>query len=288
VALEMGRGCPDAERLAEYADGVLGPADRADIERHLVECADCRAVIGETMALLQAHPVAASPKPAVVVPFRSRRWVTGVVAGLAAAAVLALAVRVVRPQWVDGLFGPRGDRPELEELIAALANEPTRPVEGRLTGGFKYAPPPSPTRGPGDREVSPDVRIAAAKIENLARERDTPENQAALGVAQLAVRDLDGGITSLERAVQKDPQAATALSDLAAAYCTRGRDRGNTEDLHRALDAAERALAVDPNLVEALFNRATILSLMGRDSRRAWDDYRRRDASSEWARESRQ
>lgn len=289
MALDMGRGCPDDERLAEYADGVLGPADRAEIERHLVDCADCRAVIGETMAFQQVHPVAASPKPAVVVPFRSRRWVAGAVAGLAAAAVLALAVRVVRPQWIDGLFGPPGGRPELEELIAALANEPTRPVEGRLTGGFKYAPPPSPTRGPGNREVSPDVRIAAAKIEKLARERDTPQTGAALGLAYLALGDVDRAVEVLEDAAAQQPLDARVQNDLSAAYLARARSLNHAEDYPSALAAAERAIKADPTIVEAWFNRALALEALhlSAEASTAWEDYLRRDGASEWATEAR-
>jgi CHAT domain-containing protein len=288
VALDMGRGCPDAERLAEYADGVLGPADRAEIEGHLVDCADCRAVIGETMAFQQAHPVAASPKPAVVVPFRSRRWVTGAVAGLAAAAVLALAVRVVRPQWIDGLFGPSGGRPELEELIAALANEPTRPVEGRLTGGFKYAPPPSPTRGPGDREVAPDVRIAAAKIEKQAQAIETPANEAALGIAYLATGQFDKAIASLEESTAKDPQSALFSSDLSAAYIARATRQNTGSDWPKALAAAERAVTLNPNLIEAYFNRAIALEglHLSDEAAAAWSAYLSADQKTSWAAEA--
>jgi hypothetical protein len=48
-------GCPDAELLAEYADGLLDSAARATIEAHLVTCADCRSVLVETMAFLGAE-----------------------------------------------------------------------------------------------------------------------------------------------------------------------------------------------------------------------------------------
>jgi hypothetical protein len=284
----MGRGCPGPERLAEYADGVLEPGDRADIERHLVDCADCRAVIGETMAFLQAHPVAASPNAAVVVPFRSRRWVTGVVAGLAAAAVLALAVRIVRPQWVDGLFGPRGDRPELEELIAALASEPTRPVHGRLTGGFKYAPPPTSTRGPENHDVSPEVRIAAAHIEASAQRRPSAQSSAAVGVAYLVVGGIDRAISALERASELDPSDAGIQNDLAVAYLERGQRFNRRDDLERALVAAQAALALSPAMKEAAFNRALAYqSLENRvDSIRAWEMVRRLDPTSPWTLEA--
>jgi hypothetical protein len=45
-------GCPDALRLAAYAEGGLNAAARDAIEQHLVDCADCRAVLHGTAMLL--------------------------------------------------------------------------------------------------------------------------------------------------------------------------------------------------------------------------------------------
>jgi CHAT domain-containing protein/tetratricopeptide (TPR) repeat protein len=279
---------PDAERLAEYADGVLDAEGRAEVERHLADCAECRAVVMETMAFLNS-PAITTPVPAPrIIPFRARRWVTGVAVGLAAAAALVLAVRVARPEWVSGLFGTLGDRPELQELIAALANEPTRPVEGRLTGGFKYAPPPSPTRGSGDRDVSPDVRIAAATIEKRVAGRDTPQDEGILSVAHLALGDYDKAIAALEDAVQQAPDNHVLQSDLSAAYLARASRTGRAEDLPRALTAAERAVRARPAFAEAAFNRALALEALHltEEARAGWDAYLRIDPTSGWAREA--
>lgn len=273
---------PDAERLAEYVDGVLGPVERTDVERHLVGCADCRAVVAETMAFVRTETSEVGPPAsAKVVPFRSRRWVTGGVAVLALAAALVLAAWLARPAWI---FGPRTDRPELQELVAAVANEPTRPVEGRLTGGFKYAPPPSPTRGPGDREVSPDVKIAAAKIEKLAREKDTPANQAAFGVACLATSRWDDAVRELERAVSREPTNPRFTSDLAAAYLSR-----YPPDVRRAIDWARQSIAINPRLAEAWFNLAVAAEHAGEAdlARQAWTQFVGLDPASDWGHEAR-
>jgi len=171
---------PEAERLGEYADDLLNGGLRAEVEQHLADCAECRAAVLETTEFLHSTNATADPATKVV-PFLSRRRLTGIVAGLAAAAALVLAVRAAQPEW---FFGPRDGRPELQELIAAVANEPTRLAEGRLSGGFKYAPPPVPTRGAGEANVATRVRIAAAKLEQEARERSTPRTRAALGVGQ--------------------------------------------------------------------------------------------------------
>jgi tetratricopeptide (TPR) repeat protein len=250
---------PDAERLAEYADDVLDADARAEVERHLADCAECRAVVMETLAFLHSPANTTNVPASRVVPFRARRRVTAVAVGLAAAAALVLAIRVARPEWVGGLFGSRGDRPELQELIAAVANEPTRLVEGRLSGGFKYGPPPSPTRGPGDREVSPDVRIAAAQIEKQAGARDTPASIAAVGVASLILGDRERAIGLLEDAIGRAPDSPTYLVDLAAAYAARAAASGAADDWVKALSAADRARRIDPARPEACFNRALAL-----------------------------
>jgi anti-sigma factor RsiW len=88
---------PEAERLAEYADGVLDAASRAEVDQHLADCADCRAVVMETMAFLDSNLAIPASEARKVVPFRPRPWVRGVTVGLAAAAALLLAIRVARP-----------------------------------------------------------------------------------------------------------------------------------------------------------------------------------------------
>ena len=278
---------PDAERLAEYAEGVLDVGARAEIERHLADCADCRAVVMETMRFLESFPARAQAP--TVVPFRRRRWVTGVAVGLAAAAALVLAIRVAQPTWLDRLFGARGDRPELQELIAAVANEPTRPVEGRLSGGFKYAPPPSPTRGAGDHDVSPDVRIAAAKIEKRAATHRDPSMDAARGAAMLVQGSLDAAIIALESAVNHQPQNPFFQNDLAAALIARAARFDRHDDWFKAVRAADSALAANPRSVEARFNRALALEGHGQlyEARAAWEKYLEMDTTSLWAGEAR-
>lgn len=251
---------PDAERLAEYVDRVLTAEDRADVERHLAVCADCREVVADTVAVLADTPQTTHTDTPRVVPFRTRRWVTGVAASLAAAAVLVLAVRVVRPQWLG--FGSASDRVRREALVAAVASEPTRPVEGRLTGGFPYAPVRPVTRGPGDGTSAPDVTIAAAEIEKATGERPPASDRALLGVAYLVVGDADKAIASLEAAIEQMPNQASFHSDLSAALLERGRRRGNADDWSRALSEAERALALQPDAPEARFNRALALDYL--------------------------
>jgi hypothetical protein len=43
----MKRICPTEEMLGEYVSGCVSPHDRAEIERHLAECQNCRSLVSE-------------------------------------------------------------------------------------------------------------------------------------------------------------------------------------------------------------------------------------------------
>ena len=201
-----------------------------------------------------------------------------------AAAVAAVLMFVLRPAW----FG-WADRaiPELRELAGALGKEAARPVEGRLSGGFQYAPPLAVTRGAG-REVSPDIRIAAARIEKLAREHETPRNSAALGTAYLTLGDWERAVEALEDAVQQQPENAQFQNDLSVAYVSRATGSDRPEDWAGGLTAAKRAIALDPRRPEPYFNRALALRglHMGVEEAEAWKAYRAVDGSGPWLAEA--
>ena len=87
--------CPGAEHLAQYVDGGLPPRGREEIDAHLVDCADCRAVVAETTEAVRADAVVEKrwqQTLASTVKF-SHRWVAGVTSSLAAAA-RALFIRL--------------------------------------------------------------------------------------------------------------------------------------------------------------------------------------------------
>jgi len=320
------RDCPDAERLAEYADGLLDAEARAEIEAHLLTCPDCRAVLVETMAFLgsEAAPlsdpepeasVTASQPPAVVspaqapdagvaptatdaparvIPFRTRSWVTGVGGGLAAAAALFLIVRIASPAWLPSWLPPwLGGGPPLEALVAALETQPVRPVEGRLmgAGGFAYARPPSPTRGAGDplgRRWSGEVMVATINIHKFAEGHSSARARAAVGVALIVEGDLEAAAEALEQAAKDLPEDAAVQNNLSAAWLARARWWNHPEGWQKALDAADRAIRLDAKAPEPYFNRALALEGLERTeaATRAWSDYAALDRSSGWTREA--
>ena len=268
----------DAERLAEYVDGVLSPADRAEVERHLADCAECRAMVADATSF--GHSVAARQTGAAAESPR-RRWLVAIGATLAAAAAIAVAIRLLPSATPTSSGGAA-----LTALVAAVAEEPTRPVEGRLSG-FPYAPAEPVTRGRRAQDVPANVSIAAAEVERAAETNDSADNQAALGVAYLAVGDVDHAVAQLERAAGRAPASARALNDLAVALLARASARGSTADDARAADLASRALSLEPRFAEAAFNRALALSRLGRpDAADAWRTFESIESDARWTAEA--
>lgn len=224
-------------------------------------------------------------------PPRGRRRTTlahrTVAIGLAAGACLLVAL-LAWPQR-RFLIGDRfTDRSELSDLFVALAREPARSMEGRL-GTFPYAPPLVFTRG-AERRVSPDVVIAAATIEKYADADERPAVRAALGVAYLALGELDKAVTTLEEAAEVESTNLFFQNDLSVAYLARAATLDRAEDYVSGLAAANRAIALDPLRPEPHFNRALALAglHMSAEAIDAWTSYRSMEPTGPWAEESAQ
>jgi CHAT domain-containing protein len=270
--------CLGDEQLAAYVDGVGSPAERREVEAHLAACRRCRTVVTEAVAAIQQD---GQGRTAV----RTQTWPkAAIVMAIAATVLLSVMTGYV---W----YGRRApvDRPELAELVAAAASEPTRLAVGRLTGGFAYKPPPVQTRGAADRRTSPELRIAAARIEQGMGRVDSPEADAALGTSYLAVGDLDRAIERLESAVEQRPDDARFQNDLAVAYIARASSFDRPDDWPKALAAAERAVKANPSLVEPCFNRALALEglTLASEAAEAWSACAEADSRSRWAEEAR-
>ena len=171
--------CLAPETIAAYLDRRLDPAERTRVEEHLADCGECRTLLSETAAFLDAE-VAVEPAP--VARVSRRPWIWS--AAAAAAAVLALTPFVLRQMRPT---------PEsaLRELDRALGGK--RYIEARLSG-FEYGRLVSPTRGssPATDDVPLSARAAVGRVEAFA---GVPGNMAVVGAARLAVgqHEIDAG-----------------------------------------------------------------------------------------------
>ena len=261
---------PDPERLASYIERSLPPAQRSEVEAHLADCEDCRRVVMDSADLLADEQK------------RSRKQLAYPLAGLAAAAVLIVGLWTIQRDRLQPATPP-----QLDGLVAAFAGEPTRPVEGRLSVPFAWAPAPAVTRGTSDAGLDPDIRIAVAEAELAVRNDDSATARWTLGLARLAGRDFDGAVEALEQAVKADGSSSRLQSDLAAAYLARLKSTGPSEDAARALAAADRALRIDARLPEALFNRGLALEVVRpEEAPAAWQAVVAQDGASPWGKEA--
>lgn len=279
--------CPDPETIAAYLDGRLSTSERARVTEHLADCETCYFVMTES-AQAESMPALTSEAS----PDRPKhRWLTSkpVVWSSSMAGALATAAAV----WLavgGGWFSASSDSAALQALVAAVGNE--RTIEARLTGGFAYGPLRGAVRsGDGSAvSLSPDVRIAAARIEKEALTHRTPQMLRSLGSAYLVMGDVDRAVPVLEEAADQLAQDSQVQSDLAAAYLTRAIQSNQAQDLAKALAMADRAVRVDGRLSEALFNRACALERLSLvdQAQQSWQDYLKLDDRSGWAAEARE
>ncbi len=208
------------------------------------------------------------------------------------ALAVAGAAAIAAGAWVVVRNGAWIERPTETSAFSSLVSAvgATRPVEGRLTGGFAHAPWPGPKRGEARDRPSWEALAAAARVRDdvLARP-DRPDADVDLAAATLIAGDVDESVRLLEDGRTVSASNARVLNDLAVAYLARSARDGRADDVAKALDAAERATRADRGLAEAWFNRALALEAarLVQPARAAWDDYFAVDASSDWAREGR-
>jgi tetratricopeptide (TPR) repeat protein len=274
-----GGECPSLETIGAFVDGRFKDREREVIADHLASCETCYFVFSEAartrVTALPASNVHLRQGYGGQVRAFVPRLTWKMTTGLAAAAVLVLAVNIWRP------FGP-ADQRALDDLVAAVGTG--RTFEARLTGGFAYAPVRGPVRGPNDAaNLPPDVRIAIAEIEKQFTARPIAATAALIG------GDTTRAISILEAAAQTDPNNPRILSDLSAAHLVLAQRNNSKEDASRALAMANRALESDRLMPEALFNRALALEISGlrEDARAAWQAYLTIDDRSGWADEAR-
>ena len=292
--------CPDLGLIAAYVDGRLSASECDALHQHLAACDSCTELVAEVAAASESSAdlaAAADRSPFVrQAPLRSAPAIVRRRAALLAGGVLASAAALALLAWFrlpsqDTLTNPADAgiaraNPNVATLVAALGR--TRPVEGRLTGGFAYGEVRTPDRGAGATD-NLALTAAAGELQKHADSSPTAANLHAWGVAQVLVGRYDAGVETLESVWMQQRQEPRVAADLGVARLARAAALDTPEDLPRALEALEQALTIDPDLREAWFTKAIVLERLHvrQQARDAWTRYLQLDPDSGWSSEAR-
>src|SRR5262245_36518432 len=165
--------CPADVELAAFAEGRLDSERRAQVLRHLLRCWECREVIASTAE--QDLPL-------------GRTWVSWRQVATAAGIVLAILTGAATGAWwLSRLRAASG----VSALVRAAADR--RLVEGRLTGGFAWAPM-STLRGAAEPDRL-EIAGIAARLRGARASSSPAADRPSLGVAYLLLGDVDDAIT---------------------------------------------------------------------------------------------
>jgi CHAT domain-containing protein len=175
----------------------------------------------------------------------------------------------------------------LEALIESMRG--ARVSEGRLAGGFAYAPLDSSLDGyllPSHPRFAELVQ-ASATIRRAVSLAATPENLAAVGIVDIIWKKPDDAIKSLLEAMRLSPADVAIRNNLALAYLGRAQSLEEPHDLVRALDLL--ADIDEESLQEAGFNLALLLEklYLTEEATKVWRRYLQRDPWSDWGVEAR-
>ena len=271
--------CPPAEELANYAAGALG-AERADaILSHLIDCADCSAILADSVAVLPASGREPIPLRPSLTPHRRvamPQWRYAAAAGI----VLALAAGLTLWWWLG-----RSNEPA---ALLAEAYTQARPFAYRLPdAGYG---PVRQQRGAGSAFDRPEALTSA--IAAIHRMLDAhPQSAAELamkGRAELLEQEYESAIDSLTRATEIDPRDAEAQADLGAAYAARGDAEHRVSDYGQAMEMLLRALRLRPDDPRTLFNLALMYEKvkMVDEAIETWQRFLRGNPAPGWRREA--
>jgi hypothetical protein len=197
------------DRLSDYIDGELDPRDRADVERHLAACAECRRVEAELRAVVARAAALPDRDPAADL------W-SGVASRIADARVAAFAPRT-RRRFSFTL-------PQLAAAGIALMV---------LSGGLVWL------ASSGDPRVDFPPVGAGTSVSPTASYGTAGPDRADVAPVMLADREFAGAVEDLQRLLAEgrhrlDPQTIRILEQ-------------NLATIDAAIEQSRAALANDPS-----------------------------------------
>ncbi len=157
-------------RLSEYLDQQIAPAERAQLETHLTECAECRTALASlrwTIALVQQAPAPALPR-SFTLPVPAQRaasptFVFGLARFATALATLLLIAVIgvdVILQFSGGVSMTTALAPQTDKQVAAPVIAPTLQAVAAPLPTSAPKPLASPTQVAPAAEVAKPTQVA--------------------------------------------------------------------------------------------------------------------------------
>lgn len=297
---EKETSCPNEAEVLSFSENRLSSRNRAQIERHFVNCPDCQEVLAflgrasyetmppssaeeisvQTARVLgyirndEANPSRQTDKARSPVGFRlsyPKLATLGVVVSAIAIASIYLLTSGQSPTDAG-----------MEALMLAFKNG--RHNETRVSGGFAYSRYSGTTRGgedgpddlPFDRAES-KVRSAAQDISDVPAQLVLARSYLARGTAKAANQAL--GI--LDQLSKRGVETPETLNDTGVAQVRLGK-------YDDAIDLFTRALTLSPRYDEALFNRAIANEHLQRypEARKDWQQFIDQSVDENWKNEA--
>lgn len=202
------------EAIHELADGVLGPIRRAELQQHLDECDDCRALADDLVRLRSLTTSLDRPSPP------DRVW-------LQIAGRLRQEGRVTAPVTATGRVGRQA-------ALLAIAAGLVIAVGASLVllgPGFRASRPPGPLAGAPSQgnaatadavqSVETEFRLAEqhyqnaiTKLEQAAKSEEGAFDAQTAAMLQKNLQVIDQAIAESRAALRTEPQSAPARDSL--------------------------------------------------------------------------
>jgi CHAT domain-containing protein/cytochrome c-type biogenesis protein CcmH/NrfG len=309
-------GCPSAQSWNELAAGVLLHDDAERLLRHAIQCDHCGRLLRQAAETFSSQQTADeegrlsslqssrsewqasvaqklagmslqdSVKPFLPLSLEQRRRIqirprNGWIYAAAAALVLATAAMSLL-LWRS--------RPNYANRLLARAYTEHRTLEVRIAGA-KYAPM-RVERGAGASSLDKPASLLQAEaliVERLRKNPDDPSWLEAKGRADLLDGNYESAISSLQRALETQPDSPPLLTDLGSAYFLRAEAADRAIDYGNAIESLSRGLSKSPDEPVALFNRALASERMFlyAEAVNDWEHYLRVDPNGGWADDAR-
>lgn len=291
----------------EVAAGLLPEAKTRELMKHAAQCGHCGPLLknaAETLvdeatpgeeallaSLQSARPewrknMATTLRDSVRERQQKKSWWRALFvwptpvyafAGIATIAIVAwIGVRILHS-------------PSAEQLLAQAYSE-HRTLEVRIPGA-RYAPVQA-QRGTQRSDFDrPQSLLKAEDLigENLRKKPNDATWLQARARAELLDGNYESAITSLQRALEAQPDSPSLLTDLGSAYFVRAESADRPIDYGNAIESFGKALAKSPDDPIALFNRALACERMFLYTQAVddWQHYLRIDPQGDWSNDAR-